>query len=384
MRSIGILGLWLLVWECAGEWGAPFKLMEDVAVDGQATYVDGLTGKGHFVFRAKNKYGSYAHYFGMTPNGDRGIPYNFTKLPALEHGNPFSIVGENNGRDLYIVMVVMRGAYRDLAFVETTSNGEDWSKSIVPRGNAEGDTCNRDMPSLLYTPSERLILFYRKDSYLYYVTRSPDTTVWSMEKRIDLNDCTGLLFTNALFSTFVPVAVPPRVMVHLICKTVRSRWVPLMVESKDNGNNWEVYVSSKYDLTGNISSVLAVNSYDNKVYGVFAQDESEWRRLTLFQYTVGGTWKDVTTGPTSKLAHPRSLRTCTLANVVSLVYYDTTVLKQYSVTEPWKETTVALPAVSSKTQQDQVDCGANHLLATGYKDSIVQAQWFSYPEVTPV
>jgi hypothetical protein len=377
MRGI-VIGILLLVWECWGGWDAPFRLMEDCAVDGEATFVDGQSGKAHVVFRAKNKYGAYGHYLGVTPDGNREPPFNFSKQTVWQEGPAFSITGEHNGRDLYIVMVVNRGAYRDLQFVESTSDGEYWSKPIVPRGIVENDTSNRDMPSLLYSQSERLMLFYRKDSYLYYVTRPPDTTVWSIERRIDTGDCLNLLSTSALFSAMVPSAVPPRVVFHFICKTVRSRWVPLMGESKDNGNTWQLFPSSKFDMTGNISSVLAPQAVQTRLYGVLTQDEEGWRRTTLYEYTIGGTWKDISTGPSSKAARPRSLKTCVLEGALSLLYYDTIVLKRYSIAEPWKETAFPLPGLASKTADNQVDCGAEHLIATGYKDAILHAQWYSF------
>lgn len=252
--------------------------------DDISVFVDNSTRKIHIANVEFFHNEQIISYMSITDDDERSKPIKISGN-AFKDSQNIKITGSSDGLHLFMAYGRARNQTRgafDIFFSESSDDGLTWSSPILPRSNNLEDINYRQMPDILITRSERLLVFYRIRGKLLMTTREKGSSIWSAEKNILSPLCEEFGGGNSMSITSVKSGKEELIVQSYTCNGKKGTFA-IIAESNDNGNTWK-YITPNIgnDLIGSLA--MADKDYGEKLY--FSQIESNdyYAQVRFFLY----------------------------------------------------------------------------------------------------
>lgn len=370
MKIIGCIIGFCILSLCICDWELPFPIFETSnEIIAQTTYIETSTGKMHIVFIVKFKDIPTVMYTSVAQDGTVSKAVVLSLYPADTVAA--SITGANDGVRIYIVMTLIRDGKKDIFFTETTTGGLYWSNPIICRSNDIDDLIERHTTSMVLSKFGVLHVFYWKNQRLHFVTRVAGSAYWGVEIDIHQAICSPDA-DSSLDSAYIQRDNDYVLIYQFVCKAYDDKYYTIVGESFNGGVTWTDHFLTKYKFARSFRSTMTDTSGNGKLYQGLLQNDTDWERAAILEYSIGGYWRDMLSLPRISLEW-QTINVCKIKEKTGAIYFaaakkyrteDDAMLLQFQIDEPWKIKYLPVPITDFLSTAYDVNCNGDSLIMT--------------------
>ena len=363
--------------QCA--WDKPTEVYKnDGTISWQISRSDTYNDRTHIIFFSQQTDYFGLMYIRLDASGKILGPIKLSQ--GLLEGTLYSagIAVSDDGQDVCVAYLESKGRNNDVKFCESEDAGATWSEPICPRSDNLNDTYDRTKISVVRSNTGDIYLFYKKgEMNLTIASRMEGSKTWEPEQPIHFYDCPNL--ASSIPYAEITYQTPSQYTLHFAMNCKYNTKSIIFGDSNDKLNSWKWYNQGMYQPHIDLSVLLAAK--ENRLYGAFRQQTANNSK----ERNIGTVFEDAGNGHLETIASllaPRfvfhSLAVCDIKSERKIIY---TVSKDsyksenggmllvISESEPWKQSFLPLPILTATTNNLQILCGQNDLVAIGTNEN---------------